>query len=371
MAIRSTPLSTVLNRMDRYTSIIVVPEAHKVRDLDEAIRTFRREQPLPWTLKQGSLKVFDDVDTYPVASDHDEIAYLDKANQTYYAQTARFRYTSLRQFKEDPDNRNQMAEIFDSNQRYLGVNYKDKTLSSILLNNAETVGDWTVSDDASSVAADTVTYKEGNGSMRVAITNSAGIATISNDLTSALNDLLYNKKYHFKWIYLPSTLTSLEMRLQTDASNYLTTTVTTQFSGQPFKANGWNLVAHNLDEATEVGTFNSASIASEKIILTDAPTGTYYVDASYLRQWELMDYWYYSIFSIKTLSASVADQEYFYNSSDVYSTDSEIIGDSEWVDFAMYDAMVTEMTDMKDMNQLAKVEKKRDTAWKNLLNKYP
>lgn len=366
---RSTPLSTILNRMNRYTSISVVDDAFKVRDLDEAIRSLRRLLPFPWTLQKSSLRVFDKVFEYPVATDHDEIAYLDDSRQQMYPQTARFRYTSLQQFYEDPDNRNQIAEIFDGGTRYLGINYKSTRATSQVLNTAETVTDWTASGTASSPTLDQVTYKEGNGSIQFTVT--AGTATMTSTLTS-FSDTEYKKKYYFIWVYLDVVPTSITLSFGNDASNYLSATVTTQFSGQAFKADQWNLVAMDLNTATETGTLDETAFDYQSITLTGATAGTYYVDTSYLKSWDLLDYWYYSIYNIKTLSSSTADQEYFYNSSDVYSSDSEIIGDSEWADCIMYDAIVSELIDQKDSESFRKEAKdKRDIAWGLLQKKYP
>lgn len=369
---RSTPVQIVLNRMDRYSSIMVVPEAFKIRDLDEAIRGIRRGRALPWNTQKGTLRVFDGVSMYPVATDHDELAYIDDARQQLYPQTARFRYTSLQQFFEDPDNRNQLAEIFDGNTRFLGVNYKRIGLGSQVLNNGERAADWTASGVASTPTLDQVNYKEGNGSIRFTVTG-PGTATMKGLLSSNVADGEYKRKYHFFWIYLDAVPTSLTLRLHVDASNYLQQTgITTQFSGQALKADDWNLVAMDLNTATATGTIATVpTFTYEEFDLVGATAGTYYVDSSYLRAWRLMDYWYYSIYAIKTLNSTIADQEYIYNSADVYATDSEIVGDSEWIDIIMYEAMFSEMVDQKDSDQRKEIGDKRDKAWAAFDAKYP
>jgi len=374
MSVRATPLSTIINRMNRYSPSLTVEEANKVRDLDEAIRALRRVLPCPWTLKKASLRVFDNVFEYPVATDHDELAYLDTSKNIYYPSRARFQYTSLIQFYEDPTNRNQIAEIWDNGQRYLGVNYKNIGESSQVLNEAETVGDWTVTGDASSPALDQVMYKDGNGSIRFTITSSTGTAGIRNALTVAISDSTYKKKYHFKWVYLSAVPTSLELRLETSATNYISTTgITTQFDGSPLKAGAWNLIAQDLNTATETGTFDSTSIAYERVVFTGASTGTYYIDASYLRAWELLDYWYYSIYSVKaTGSTAVASKELFFDEdTGSYTTSDELVADSEWVDCVMYDSILTEMVDLKDKDMRDEIRTKKTEAWGRLIAKYP
>ncbi len=373
MAVQSTLLSTLLTRMQRWQALSRTEDQFLVRDLDEAIRTIRRDIQLPWLMQRGSLKVFDDVLEYPVPADYDEMAYLDtnKANGIY-PRTARFKFTSLQQFYENLSYRNDLAEIRDANDVFLGVRYTSKNITSQLLNNAEDVDDFSVSGDADSVVKDSVNFKVGNGSMKVVVTNSAGTATIKDTFTP-FTDAKYKSKYQFKWILLGAVPTSISLRFQVSDSVYLETTgITTQFSGQPFKADTWNLVAQDLNNATEVGSISESSIwASEKIILIGAATGVYYIDDSHLRQWELMDFWYYSIFNVALTASDVGNQEYFYNSSEVYSSDSKLIGDSEWADVAMYDAMLIALVDLKETDTLQFIQDKRDTAWEALMLAYP
>lgn len=367
-----TLLSSILDRMNRWDSIVQEEEQYKIRDLDEALRALRRSAPMPWVIQKGSLRVFEGVLEYPTATDHDELAFFDNNTQGFGSKP-RFRFTSIQEFYEDLDYRNDIAEIWDGNDRFLGVRYDTKNASSVSLNNAETVGDWSVSGDATSVALDSVVFKEGNGSMRVAITSSAATATIKNTLTSNQTDSLYKRKYHFKKVYLDAVPTSIKMRYQVDDSNYLETTgITTQFSGQALKADAWNLIAHDLNTAVATGTVATTAVfTSEKIILLGAATGTYYFDASHVRQWELLDYWYYSKFSIALVGSTTGNQEYFFNSSGVYSTDSQLIGDSEWVDAVMYEALNLSATN-KENNVISKEFKdKKVECLGRLALKYP
>lgn len=368
---QSTTLAILLEEMNREKDIENLEEQYKVKALDGAIRRLRRESVFPWTIKKASLKVFRDVKEYPVASDHDEMIYLDPTNLSAYADTARFFNTSLQQFYEDVmSNRNLMTEIWDSGTPMIGVNYKDLGLEAIELDNAETVGNYAASGDATAVAADTVNFKEGSGSIKIAITSSTTIANIVTTFPVALNDSKYKSKYHFRWIYLDAVPTSIEMQLRTSASNYLSTTVTTQFSGQAFKADSWNLIAHDLNAATEVGTFDSGSIASEKIILNGAATGTYYLDTCSLKEWKLFDYWYYSRNVIVASGSSSADQEKFYRDSN-WNTADALVGDQEWIDVILYEAMEGLLVGINNVNLFSYIMRKKKEAWDAFDAKYP
>lgn len=367
-----TNLSDILSRMDRWDSIVSQEEQYKVRDLDSAIRKLRRRTVLPWTLQKSTLRVFQDVLEYPMASDHDELAFMDNEKKSF-AEKPRFRFTSIKEFYEDINYRNDLAEIWDGNDRFLGIRYRTKNASSVLLNNAETVGDWTASNDASSPTAETVVYKEGNGSIRFTNTSSAGTATMKGNLTSNQTDGNYKRKYHFMLVYLDAVPTSISLRYHIDSSNYLETTgITTQFSGQALKADDWNLVAHDLNSADAVGTISATpTFTYEEIDLVGAATGTYYIDASYVRQWELLDYWYYSKNLIALVGETTANQEYFYNSSGVYSTDSQLVGDSEWADAIMFEALLETAINLENGVLINQFKGDRDNAMRELDKKYP
>jgi hypothetical protein len=186
----------------------------------------------------------------------------------------------------------------------------------------------------------------------------------------AQNDSKYKDKYLFRWIYLDAVPTSIEMRLQTDDSNYISASVIAQFSGQSFKADSWNLIAIDLNTATATGTFNSASIASDKTILTGAATGIYYLDSAYLRQWKQFDYWYYSKYLVIASGSSSPDQEKFYRNSD-WNTADALIGDEEWIDVILYEAMEAIVAEKENATLFSYIMKKKTEAWNDFYDKYP
>jgi len=371
MALRTTPLSVIINRMNRWQSVYNVEELYKVYDIDEALRTIRRQTVFPWDIKKITLKVFKDVLEYPVAADHDEIIYVDNNSKGFFFERARFRYTSLQEFYENPDDRNDMAEIWDSGVRYLGLRYQDLDMQNLSVNPGEDSTLFTPTDDATAVTDDSVVYKEGNGSVRISITSSSGTATITNSCTQ-FSDTDYKQKYYFRWVYLDAVPTSIELKIGNDSNNYLSSgAITTQFSGQTLKADDWNLVAFDLNTATETGTFDETAIDYEALIFTGASTGEYRINSSYLREWTLMDYWYASINNIATTGASSATKEYFMDNNGSYEITDELVGDSEWADVLMYEALVTTITDVENNKIFPVLDRKRQEAWDSLLSKYP
>jgi len=368
---QSTVLSTILSRMNRWQDIERIEEQFKIRDLDNALREQKREINPPWTLRKRTLRIFSGVVEYPVADDHDELAFLEPQNIESYRDSARFYNTSIKQFVQQVNStRNLLSEIWKDGSKILGVNYKTKQVGSQLLSTAEVASDYTASEDASDITKDNVVAKKGNSSIRFNVVNSAGMAVVKNTFTAFL-DTKYKNKYHFRYIYLGGVPTSIDLRLQTDDSNYLTGNITTQFGGQVLKINDWNLIAVDLNTATEVGSFDNTSIASEMVILNDAPTGVYYLDESSIKEWELFDYWYYGLNSIITLGNTSPDQKYLFNSSEVYSTDSKIVGDDEWIDAIMYDAMLVSINEKENSVIYQEIKGRREKAWTKLTERYP
>ena len=362
-------LSTLLNRMDRNTTVSNVEEQYKVRDLDESIRALRRKMPFPWNLKKASIKVFDGVFIYAPEADHDGLAFYDDTNKTY-SEKPDFQFTSIEQFMEDPTQENVLADIYESGAQLLGIRLKDIELGSSILNNAETLADWTVSGDASNASLDSVNFKEGNACIEFDVTLNTGLSTIVNT-TDLASDSEYKRKHVFKWIEMPGIPTGIEYRVETDASNYISKDVTEQFSGQAFKANEYNLLSFDMSDADETGTFDPANITQERLVLTNAPTGTYRVDSSYFRAWKKLDHWYFSKNSVAQLTDDAATQQYFYDDNETYELDSSIVADENWIDVIMFDAMLTSLGDEENEKAYAVVSGKRGAAWSDFLASFP
>ena len=370
----STPLSFLVDVMDQHQDFANIEEQYKVRAIDTALRGFRRSNNYPWNLKKGTLRVFAGISEYPITADHDELGYVDKQTIDNYGDTARFYNTTIKQFYEEVNSyRNLMADIWKDGTRFIGLKLKDEDMISTQLSDAETIGDYTASDDASDIVLDKVVYKEGNGSIKFTVDNSAEVATIENTINTT-SDSDYKTKYHFRWIYLSSVPDYIEMRLQTDSANYLKTNITTQFAGNVFVADDWNLIAYDLNTATEEGTFDENSITGEKVILSGAESGEYRLDRSYLKQWKLMDKWYYSKYNVISDDSSTPDREYFIpitgSSADINLLD-ELLGDSKWIDIIVGKAMRVLLADINNVTLLSWVNEFTNEAKREFGRDYP
>ena len=355
--------------MDRFQTVAPVEEQYKVQDLDSAIKYYRREFQFPQTLQKGSLRVFADQLEYPVPTDFDEFAFLNNKEKNW-VRKPRPRFTSLAEFYEDPNYQNDAAEIWDGNDRFLALRYRLNRGSSQLISSAEDASLYTGSGDAGTPVIDNVFFDDGAGSIRYPVTLSSNTATFSFSFTS-ISDSLYKQKYAFYKVYFPTVPTSVVLRYGNDSSNYLSATVTTQFSGQSFKAGQWNILAFDLNTATTTGTITTTAFDYGAIIPTGVTTGNYYVDASYLKSWELLTFWYYSKFTVALTGSTPANQEYFINSSGVYATDSSFVGDSEWTEVIKYKALMFTLADRKDKELKADITADLERAERTLFRLYP
>lgn len=368
----TTLLSTIISRMQRWTTVMRnTDETYLVYDLDEALRNLKREHNCPWSLKKSTIRVFSDVLEYPTASDHGNLAILE-GQEDSYEQKPKPYYTSIQEFYEDPNNQSQIAEIWDGGTNYLGIRNKNLEGLNQTIDNCEQDSDYTISGDITAKDIDPVIYKTGNGSLRLTVVSSAGSATLEKTFT-AFTDATYRRKYVFFRCYLSAVPTSITLRVGADSSNYLTKTVTTQFSGQAFKAGDWNILAIDLNSPdSTTGTISTTtSFDYYAFVLTGASSGFYYLDEVSLKEWSLMDYWYYSTYNVATVGSSTANQEYFRNSSEIYSTDSMLVGPSEFADVVMYDALLSSVADVENSKLYPVINTKRDAAWAALMSGYP
>jgi hypothetical protein len=353
--------------MNSVTSVNNKEEVLKVNAIDQAIRNLRRTIQPPWTLQKSTLRLFSGVLEYPKASDHARLAFLNDQKDQNFGSHPRYVFTSIKDFYEDPTYRNTIAEIWNGGTRYLGVRNKtDDSLSSVQLDSAESIATYASSGDAGTPVLDTVIFKTGSSSVRIPITSSTGTASVENTFT-ANNDSDYKRKYHFRWVYLDSAPTSITLYLGADSSNYLSSTVTTQFSGASFVTDDWNLLALDMN-TTWTGTENT-SFDWQKITFTGASTGTYYLDSSYMKGWTLEDYWYYSSYNKETSAGVGAD--YFSPDNATYDGTDLLIGDDIWADVIVYEAQTYLLSDEKEQALKADQWGFRNTALEDLFNTYP
>lgn len=361
----STKLGTLINRMDRYATVQRVDSMYKIQDLDEAIRETRRRYRFPWALTASTLKVFPDIISYDVSSDFDGLAFLDDKGK-FGVSKPQFQYTSVKQFYEDPNNKNLIAEIWDDGQCSLGVKYKDLGASQIILDDCSAVANYTPSGTFTSVENETVQTAIGSNSVKAIATDGNGIITC--DFSDVI-DTEYKKKFFFVYLYFSAIPSSVDIKLKKDDSNYLSKNILTQFDGNLFKANSWNVLAFDLNDCVVEGA-TGGEFTSYELTLNGVETGNYFIGESYLKGYVNLNYQYYTSGLIET-TAGVKKTQFLNEETNEYDLLDVLIGDDVYSDIILFEALTTAINEQENKAIYDKVEEKRLDAWSNLFERYP
>lgn len=140
----------------------------------------------------------------------------------------------------------------------------------VTINQIEAVttnGTWVVGGTASNLAINNSNYVQGSGSLQ--FDTAIGAAYLENSTMTAIDlSSVEDQSYLFAWVYIPTgtSLTSVNIRWGSSASNYWSSTVTQNQQSVGF-VNGWNLCQFIWSTASTVGSPNSAAINYARVTL--------------------------------------------------------------------------------------------------------
>lgn len=127
---------------------------------------------------------------------------------------------------------------------------------------------WTSGGTASNVRIDNINYAVGSSSIKFDMT--AGVGSIVTTLSSTLDlSSQLNQASLFYYLYLPSSITSTEIRWGSDSSNYYYVNNTTSNEGTNLST-GWNLIRANWLNASVSGSPDVTNINYLYINVTSA-----------------------------------------------------------------------------------------------------
>lgn len=255
-------------------------ETSDIKDsLNRCIRGLMREHGIYITKDSFTCEVFDGVDRYPLPSD-----FVDIINPTTYGTT------SFERLKP--------SDFLISRQSDILAIDSYKNTHALMLNSSlggakETIHDCASITDNGTWAivgtSDAVNMAEKSFSPIgiSAITFNAIVATqavhyaeVANSTISSIDLSDYeNKGTIFVDIFIPENanlISSVTINVGTDATNYITSVLTSRFDGMAFR-NGWNTIGMVWNEAIETGTNNASDIkyADIKITYQSTMTDTY------------------------------------------------------------------------------------------------
>lgn len=217
--------------------------------------------------------------------------------------------------------------------RYLRMKYAGNKTT---INNATDTGTgtWTASGGVSNLADDSYEFFDLTASVSFDYTGTTG--TVSTTLASAIDVSRYAQRSSFYVnVFLQSVtgLTGVVLKVGNSASNYLTTTVTTDYLGNAL-AVGWNRVKLTWDGSTTVvGTLTNSTFQYTALTITYSGSVTTYNNR--MENWFVTENIpirldYYSSAMVIDISASNAKLQIF-NDSAATSDTPMWTGEWDWV----------------------------------------
>lgn len=257
----STTLQDVLNTLEDYSGQYdtgVVNQSIKIRHINRAIEWVKRKVGLPADERQQTIRFSQDKLFYNLNSDVDELLYLwwDEQNMNTVGRTwEQARYEEILKLQGEGTRKYKFAQthINGSNQAVIwGYNKIGQTT----IDEFDLVGDWEVAGDASSLTRDDSRKFQGGASLSFDITNSTGLASITNDdINLPIKDLI-DKNGSIKlytWMS-DNDIDDVTLYLYETSSKYYTITVTTDDDGTAFAEDAWIKLGFDLEDRVEVGS---------------------------------------------------------------------------------------------------------------------
>lgn len=196
----------------------------------------------------------------------------------------------------------------------------------VVINQIEGValnGTWSTGGTASNLAVNNTNFAQGSGALQFDVTS--GAATLVNTTMAAvdLSDV-ENQSSLFVWVYVPtgSSLTSVNLKWGSSASNYWSSTVTQNQQGVSF-VNGWNLCQFVWSIASSSGSPDSSAINYALVTLNVTATMTAcLVNGLDSILGTILNYSYYSKYLFRD-SSTGAFQETVTDDSNLINLDTE------------------------------------------------
>lgn len=325
-----TSLTSLFSKLDFFKDIANQDEIIKVIALDDAINEFRRDNRFPWTIRKSTLKLFKDIEFYGTDDSQDALLTLNKNEVDSYGEAASYFNTDLNQFIEMVKRqRNLMTQIYINGEQAIGVKNIEEDIIQSIPDSAGDADNYSAIADCTKIGLNNVYELEDHKSISFNITGD--LAEIKNSYEVTYENEGYNDQFYIRRIFLKDLPTSIELRVQTDDSNYIAKTLTEQVTGLPFMKDAWNYIGFPFEEGVETGTFDETSIASSKI-LPIGYTGIMYISYDSFDNFALQQYWFYSKFAVISENAEEPDKVNFldYDSNEFVLTDS-LIGPTKWI----------------------------------------
>lgn len=196
----------------------------------------------------------------------------------------------------------------------------------IVVNQIEAIatnGTWAAGGTASNLVVNNSNFVQGAGSLQ--FDSTVGAAYLENSTMSQIDLSSYvNQSSFFVWVYIPTgtNLTSVNLRIGSDSSNYYTSTITLNQQSVAF-VNGWNLCQFQWSSMSVTGSPDSTVLNYARITLNTIGTNTACkINGLDSILGSILEYEYYSKYMFRNVTTG-AFQETVLDDSDLINLDTE------------------------------------------------
>ena len=173
-----------------------------------------------------------------------------QANRDYNDIPSQWRSQDFDRMKTQVSSGSMIETRWNTYQKTLRIAIPAKL--NVLLNGCDSLtdnGKWTAASGASGLAADTLYFVQGSGSLSYSLSGNGYLENSTMTAVDLTNFL--NRGVLFAWVYNQATLpTAFSLRWGSDASNYWSKSVTAQWDGTAF-VQGWNLIGFDWQSASK------------------------------------------------------------------------------------------------------------------------
>ena len=318
---------TTLNKVPGVDSMIAEAARNALNKVD-----FRETK----RISQISNALYDQVYSYVLPTDLKGKKIVDirpQANQETDDQFMQWYNGEFQQYKDN----NTFAVQDNSGVKTLKIS-KELTAGTTLhtMDSISNNGTWAVSNNATTLAADSVYKLTGSNSLKFTITAGGTNGTLTNStMTSVDLSALEDQGSAFLPVFLssPTNVTGIKLTWGNDASNNWSRTITTSNDSTSLRT-GWNVCRFDWDGATETGTPDSSDVdyVVIDIIYDGTAVTTVRVDNLVFRLPTIYDIEYYSKYLFQNTAGTWLEE---------VSDDSDIINlEAESRNILLYEFLI-------------------------------
>lgn len=275
--------------------------------ITSAIRDLRSGRTLPWSKVDSQISLYTDIVKNSLPSDFDSFIKPSKNILSSGSNSIKVdgNYSNEKEFRNASEVL--FGLMYNRDGKYLLSRYKGE--EDLLIDNFGTE-DYTLSGDASNEELDLSDYILGGNSLVFDITDSSHSFAIEKTIDSTNISNFVREGIATLFVKMPVALESLTLKIGNDSSNYYQITVTSQFASEAFQV-GWNTIQFELNNASEVGSVNPASVSWYEISggNTSITANNFKLNGLFLRLPSILDLPYNSKNTVETSDNSGTYQE--------------------------------------------------------------